>query len=145
MSDESDETRVSPFDDAEGRRSAEPGRLDDTLPDGPPPASPDDATKVAPRSDATSVMPPASGDRADSDDWAQSRANPVWSGRAEVRRPQPGRSGYDTDWSDASIPLGAPGQRDRWWMPIVVGVVVLVLLGVLALAVFLLVQKSEVE
>jgi pyruvate/2-oxoglutarate dehydrogenase complex dihydrolipoamide acyltransferase (E2) component len=142
MSDESDETRVSPFGDAEGRRSPEPGRPDDTLPDGPPPARPDDATKVTPRSDATSVMPPTSGGQADSDDWARSRANPVWSGRAEVRRPQPGRSGYDTDWSDVSIPVGEPDRRDRWWMPIVVGIVVLVLLGVLAWAIYVIVQNA---
>ena len=35
-----------------------------------------------------------------------------------------------------------PGQRDRWWMPIVVGIVVLLLLGVLAWAIYVIVQNS---
>ncbi|WP_433372645.1 PASTA domain-containing protein [Actinoplanes sp. CA-142083] len=126
MSDESDETRrVPPVDD-----STLPGeRLDDTLADDAsvtPAATPgDDATRVEP-----------------ADDWASSRAKPVWSGRAEVRSPQPGRTSYDTAWSDEPAPVAAPGQRDRWWMPIVVGIVVLLLLGVLAWAIYIIVQNA---
>ncbi|HEX5199607.1 MAG TPA: PASTA domain-containing protein [Actinoplanes sp.] len=166
MSDESDETRrVPPVDDSTipvddsttpADDSAPGGRLDDTLADdaevGPAPAD-DDATRVAPavsaRDDATRVQPGMSaGDDATrvapavgrDDDWAASRANPVWSGRAEVRSPLPGQASYDTDWSDA--PVAVPEQRDRWWMPIVVGIVVLILLGVLAWAIYLIVQNS---
>lgn len=119
MSEESDETRrVPPADDA-----TLPGkRLDDTVADGAPPASAND--------DATKVAAAASGD-----DWS------VWAGRAEVRPPRPGQSIYDTDWSDGPLPP-ARGQRDRWWMPIVVGIVVLLLLGVLAWAIYMIVQNS---
>jgi len=125
MSEESDETRRVPSaDDA-----TPPGkRLDDTIAD--------DATKVAPAASdeaATQVAPaarPTSGD-----DWS------VWSGRAEVRPPRPGQSIYDTDWSDGPAPP-RPGRSDRWWMPIVVGIVVLLLLGVLAWAIYVIVQNS---
>jgi hypothetical protein len=65
----------------------------------------------------------------------------VWSGRAEVRSPRPGQAIYDTDWSDAPVP--PPGQRDRWWLPIVVGIIVLILLGVLAWAIYVIVQNSD--
>ncbi len=82
---------------------------------------------------STSVMP------AVDDDWAPSRANPAWSGRAEVRTPQPGRGYPEVDWA-ASAP---PQQRDRWWMPIVVGIIALILLGVLGWAVYLIVQNSS--
>src|SRR4051812_8275670 len=113
MSDESDETRsFSPFDEteADGRpvRKSEP---DETLPAGE--AIKDDAptrSDAPTRPDATSVMPPAVGD-----DWAASRAKPVWAGRAEVRAPQPGRTSYDTDWQTGPTPEPDPGPRDRWW------------------------------
>jgi hypothetical protein len=184
MSDESDETRISPSSDPSsdpsGSASSDPSgsasrqrRLDDTVADGPsarddatrtgphaddatqiaprvdgpgaddatrvaPQVNPaDDATRVAPRADSTSVMPPTS------DEWAAGRTKPVWSGRAEVRPPQPGRTGYDVDWSDAPPPPPpGSGRGDRWWMPIVVGFVVLVMLGVLAWAIYLIVQNS---
>jgi hypothetical protein len=119
MSEESDETRrVPPADDA-----TLPGkRLDDTIADSASPG--DDATKVAP-----------AGPAASDDDWS------VWSGRAEVRPPRPAHSIYDTDWSGGPIP-STPGPRDRWWMPIVVGVIVLLLLGVLAWAIYVIVHNS---
>jgi PASTA domain-containing protein len=139
MSDESDETRsFSPLDetDTDGRPVRQP-ELDETRADGP--AVTDDATKVTPRVDATSVMPPAA-----DDDWAApSRGNPVWSGRAEVRPPQPGRTSYDTDWQTGPAPLATP--RDRWWMPIVVGIVVLILLAALGWGIYLIVQNSGDE
>jgi hypothetical protein len=79
--------------------------------------------------DATSVMPPAA-------------ANPAWSGRAEVRAPQPGQSTYyqeDVDW-----PAGPGPQepRDRWWMPILVGIIVLVLLAALGWGIYLIFQNA---
>ncbi|GIF24895.1 hypothetical protein BJ973_007154 [Actinoplanes tereljensis] len=139
MSDESDETRsFSPLDetDADGRPVRKP-ELDETQADGP--AVDADPTTVTPRADATSVMPPAA-----DDDWAApSRGNPVWSGRAEVRAPQPGRTSYDTDWQAGPPPV--PSERDRWWMPIVVGIIVLILLAALGWGIYQIVQNSGDE
>lgn len=124
MTDESDETkRVPPVDDA-----TQPD-LPTTVPDG------------------TAVLPSASSDLSAStsseDEWASSRGKPVWSGRAEVRGPR-ATSSYDTDWADdGPVPPPVPGQRDRWWMPIVVGIIVLILLGVLAWAIYLIVQNAD--
>jgi hypothetical protein len=154
MSDERDETRsFSPFDDATwaddagrpGRRRPDSPRGGDDdrtrvqPPDDPtrvqppddrtqvqPPAMDDDRTRVQP-ADATSVMPPAEGGAA-------------WSGRAEVRAPQPVQTDYQqvTDW-----PVGPEAQRnDRWWMPILVGIIVLVLLAALGWGIYLIVQNS---
>jgi PASTA domain len=158
MSDERDETRsFSPFDEtaadetraaglddtraagldetrAAGLDETRAAGLDETRAAGD--AVDDDATRVAPRPDATSVMPPAA------DDWAPSRANPVWSGRAEVRPPHPGRASYDTDWQTGSA--APPEQpKDRWWMPIVVGIVVLILLALLGWGAYMIVQNSK--
>jgi cytoskeletal protein RodZ len=72
-------------------------------------------------------MPPAGG-------------GPAWSGRAEVRAPQPGRTEYQqvTDWPAAP----ETSRNDRWWMPIVVGIIVLVLLAALGWGIYLIVQNS---
>ncbi|MEV6842061.1 PASTA domain-containing protein [Actinoplanes sp. NPDC051411] len=80
-----------------------------------------------PPADATAVMPPAEGGAA-------------WSGRAEVRAPQPGRTEYQqvTDWPAAP----ETPRNDRWWMPIVVGIIVLVLLAALGWGIYLIVQNS---
>jgi hypothetical protein len=121
MSEESDETRRTPPADA-----PLPGkRLDDTVADNMPPASPS--------GDATKATPAASPDD-----------RSVWAGRAEVRSPRPAQSIYDTDWSDAPMPP-TTGQRYRWWMPIVVGIIVLLLLGVLAWAIYVIVQNSGAQ
>jgi hypothetical protein len=164
MSDERDETRsFSPFDDATWAEDAGPGRRgrpddatrfqsparddapsarDDDQTQVAPPARGDDQTRVAPSTpdddrtrvqpgarptDATSVMPPAEGGKA-------------WSGRAEVRAPQPGRTEYQqvTDWPAAP----ETPRNDRWWMPIVVGIIVLVLLAALGWGIYLIVQNS---
>ncbi|MGK5679958.1 PASTA domain-containing protein [Actinoplanes sp. URMC 104] len=110
-------------------------RDDDTLDDvrRVPPVR-DDPTVVAGKPGSTAIMPPV-GD----DDWAASRANPAWQGRAEVRAPQPGRGYPEVDWA-ASAP---PAQRDRWWMPIVVGIIALILLAVLGWAIYLIVSDSS--
>lgn len=110
---------------------------DDTLDDARTvPAIRDEPTVVTNRPGSTAIMPPV-GD----DDWAPSRANPAWSGRAEVRPPQPGRGYPEVDWT-ASTPTGS---RDRWWMPIVVGIIALILLGVLGWAIYLILQDSGDE
>jgi cytoskeletal protein RodZ len=95
-----------------------------------PPA--DDATLPAKRLDDTVAEPASSS--------ADDRS--IWSGRAEVRSPRPAQSIYDTDWSDTGPLPTVSGRRDRWWMPIVVGIVVLLLLGVLAWAIYMIVQNS---
>jgi hypothetical protein len=98
----------------------------------------DDATRVqgdaaAKRPDATSVLPPAD------DDWAPARGNPAWTGRAEVRAPRPsGATLAPDDW--AVVPGREP--RDRWWMPILVGIIALLLLASLGFGLYLIVQNS---
>ncbi|MBU2670003.1 PASTA domain-containing protein [Actinoplanes bogorensis] len=123
---------VPPADD-EDTLPGKSRRDDDTLDDvRTVPTIRDEPTVVA--SGSTAVMPPV-GD----DDWAPSRANPAWSGRAEVRSPQPGRGYPEVDWAAA-----APAQpKDRWWMPIVVGIVALILLAVLGWAIYLIVRNSS--
>ena len=113
-----------------------------------PRAADDDATKVTPRapqSDATSVLPtaPIDGTRTDrhtrsTDNWADD-GDAVWSARAGVRPPRPG---YDdatsTDW--AAVPADEP--RGRWWTPIVVGIVALLLLALLGWGIYLIMQST---
>jgi cytoskeletal protein RodZ len=167
MSDERDETRsFSPFDDstwADDATRPGRGRSDDRFrrqsrtPDHrtqPQSGTPDDrtepqsrtagdSTRPQPRAvddptmvegpagrrmdDGTSVLPPAA-------------AEPAWSGRAEVRAPQPSQTTYqqEVDWPSGP----GPGRRDRWWMPIVVGIVVLVLLAVLGWGIYLIFQNA---
>jgi PASTA domain len=127
-----DETRVDrPFDD-----ETRVDRLsdDETRVDRPS----EDETVVdplAPGANPTSVMPPAS------EDWARSRANPAWSGRAEVRAPRPDTYQQVDEWPET---MGRE-PRDRWWMPIVVGIVALILLAALAFGLYLIVQNSGDE
>ncbi|NMO56781.1 PASTA domain-containing protein [Actinoplanes sp. TBRC 11911] len=168
MSDERDETR--PFtprhrDDDATRVGGFPAAEDDTRPHGPSGdetrvARPsDDETRVAPSygdksrpygdkrrpsddetvadplppaTNKTSVMPPVG------DDWAASRANPAWSGRAEVRAPNPATYQDADDWPNT---MGRE-PRDRWWMPIVVGIIALILLAALAVGIYLIMQNS---
>ncbi|XVU25525.1 PASTA domain-containing protein [Actinoplanes sp. CA-054009] len=107
---------------------------EDTLPGGTGPDDTLDDVRTVPafKDKPTTVMP--------TDDWAPSRANPAWSGRAEVRAPQPGRGYPEVDWAAADA---EPRGRDRWWMPIVVGVIALLLLGVLAWAIYVIVQNDD--
>ncbi|MFI7596390.1 PASTA domain-containing protein [Actinoplanes sp. NPDC049681] len=91
----------------------------------------DDATRVTPPAgDATAVYPAAQG----AENWADDEQ--VWAGRAGVRAPGPGDA-TRTDW--AAVPAEEP--RGRWWMPIVVGIVALLLLGVLSWGVYLILQS----
>nr|WP_221380909.1 PASTA domain-containing protein [Actinoplanes polyasparticus] len=126
---------VPPPDD-EDTLPGKGSRDDDTLDDARQvPTVQDEPTVVTNRPGSTAILPPVN------DDWAPSRANPAWSGRAEVRAPQPGRGYPEVDWAAAA----PPPQRDRWWMPIVVGIIALVLLAVLGWAVYLLVNTSSDE
>jgi hypothetical protein len=65
----------------------------------------------------------------------------AWSGRARVRPPRPGqgddRAGADwagNDWADET--------GDRWWMPIVVGTVALLLLALLIWGMYLIIKAT---
>ncbi|OJF14914.1 PASTA domain-containing protein [Couchioplanes caeruleus] len=93
----------------------------------------DDATTVyrAGGDDATAVYPPASGG-----EWADD--DQIWAGRAGVRRP---RSGADAAGDWALVPGDEP--QGRWWMPIVVGLVALLLLGTLSWGVWLIAQSTR--
>lgn len=122
MSD--DKTRqFSPFDDDD----------DDDDRTRVQPAAADDETVVAPdnQPDATNVMPKR--------DWAGDDA--AWAGRAQVRAPRPSREEWTTadDW----VATDPPEPRGKWWMPIVVGIVGLVLLGALGWGVYLIVSSDD--
>lgn len=135
-----DATRVGGFPAADETRLNRPSH-DETRVDGPSGDEtrvhrPSDDETVAdplpPQAGSTSVMPPAT------DDWAGSRANPAWLGRAEVRAPQPSTYREVDDWPET---MGR-APRDRWWMPIVVGIVAVILLAALAFGIYLIVQNS---
>lgn len=109
----------------------------------------DDATRVAPQvpgSDATSVLPAATDDGTrternprSTDNWADD-GDAVWSARAGVptRRPGSGDDFARTDW--AAVPADEP--RGRWWTPIAVGIIALLLLSLLGWGVYLIMQSS---
>jgi PASTA domain-containing protein len=150
MSDERDETR--PFTPRSGDETRPSGPSDDETRVSRPSGDEtrvvrpsDDETRVVrpsddetvadpppPQVDHTAVMPPAS------DEWAPSRANPAWSGRAEVRAPRPDTYQETGEWPPA---MGRE-PRAHWWMPIVVGIIALILLAALALGIYLIVQAS---
>jgi cell division septation protein DedD len=156
-----DETgEYSPFEDEDEIRPIGGPRKDDRTEQLPRVAADADSTRIlqaaddaatqvdatTPRSDATSVLPvtPADGTRTERyprsiDNWADDD-NQVWSARAGVRPPRPGYGGDDdgTDW--AAVPADEP--RGKWWTPIVVGIVGLLLLGLLGWGIYLIVQSS---
>ena len=127
--DDDDRTRVGPNHPQDGPRTGD----DRTRP--MPPVAGDDATVVTPggqRPDGTSVMPAAQ-------DWAeQDRA---WAGRAAVRPKRPDEYGTTVgDW-EAVPPPDEP--RGKWWMPILVGILALLLLALLGWGIYLIVQNSD--
>lgn len=145
-----DETsESSPFADEGGSRPNDGPRTGDEDADHteqlPRTAPDEDATQEstrAPRGDTTWELPATADpgapteryDRNTDDTWADG-AGPAWSGRAGVRP----RSGYaDDDWASASA-----GEPDgKWWMPILVGIIALLLLGLLGWGIYLIVQST---
>jgi hypothetical protein len=107
-----------------------------------------DATRVAPRapqSDATSVLPAAAGDGTrterdtrSTDNWADD-GNEVWSARAGVR---PRRPGYGDDSTSTDWALPDEEPHGKWWTPIAVGIVGLLLLSLLGWGIYLIVQSA---
>jgi hypothetical protein len=141
-----DETReFSARDDEDGSRPNDGPRTGDAETDRTeemPRGEPDDGvTQESPRTpprDTTAELPPAEDPRARTgryaDAWADDGGS-GWSGRAGVRPP----SGYDdADW--AAVNPDEP--HGRWWMPIVVGIVGLALLGLLGWGIYLIVQST---
>jgi PASTA domain len=93
-----------------------------------------DRTEPMPRTspDRTEPMPPVGRDGVD----PAAAGGSVWAARAEVRPPRPSDDFTPEDWA-----APAPGEpRGRWWMPIVAGIVVLILLALLGWGIWLIVQ-----
>jgi hypothetical protein len=115
----------------------------------PPAAGDTDRTQLFPPTaeDATSVIPAGATDGTrterhprSTDNWAD-EDDAVWSARAGVRPPRPGYGDEyaDTDWAD--VPADEP--RGRWWTPIAVGIVALLLLALLGWGIYLIVQSTS--
>jgi PASTA domain-containing protein len=124
--DEGDATGGSGWDhpDVDARSGDTTGRM--------PPA--DDPTALSPPVSgpgATSILPPVN--EADAGPGAA-----AWAGRAEVRPPQPG---YDTEPEWGPPPPSEP--RGRWWMPILIGIVALILLALLGWGIWLIVGAQD--
>ncbi|WP_433723436.1 PASTA domain-containing protein [Actinoplanes sp. CA-051413] len=153
-------------DDDERRRLDETGEYfpfaedEEVPPIGGPPK--DDRTAQLPRAaadvDRTQLFPPAADDAtsvipADATDGTRTERHPrstdnwaddgdaVWSARAGVRPPRPGYGDEyaGTDW--AAVPADEP--RGRWWTPIAVGIVALLLLALLGWGIYLIVQSTS--
>ena len=155
MSDDDQRRRLNetgeffPFTDEEEVRPIGGPRKDDgteLLPRAA--AADDDATRVtpqAPQGDATSVLPATSdGTHTErhtrsTDNWAED-GDAVWSARAGVR---PQRPAYRDDFAGTDWEVG-PGDepRGKWWTPIAVGIVGLLLLGLLGWGIYLIVQAG---
>ena len=121
-----DATRAAGFHPDGGPRSGDP--VTDRTQQMPPVPG-DDATVMTPR-DATSVMPPVR-------DGAEQDA--AWSGRAEVPLPRPEQYTV-TEWDTVPPPTE---PRGRWWMPIVLGILALLVLGALGWGMYLIAQNSD--
>lgn len=104
------------------------------LPDG-------DATQVIANGDQTAVIPPRGGRPAPGvDQTAVLPPTPAWAGRAEVRRPGAGgvRQAVPPDeWQDYE------DTGRRWWLPIVLGILGLLMLGVLGAGVWLIIRTQN--
>lgn len=133
--DEPDQTReYDPFAEDEASPPAgeeEAGEADRTA---QIPAADDETRQVPPASDETRRMPAA-------DETAPVPAQPAaWSGRAGVPQPDAGVRG------PAPMAWAGPEDDDRkWWMPIVLGIVALLLAGGLVAGIWLIYDANKVE
>ena len=109
------------------------------------PAADDDATTVtpqAPRSDATFDGTRTERYPRSTDNWADD--GEVWTARAGVRPPP--RPGYGEDLTDDDWSAGTADEpRGKWWTPIAVGIVGLLLLGLLGWGIYLIAQSDADE
>ena len=139
IADDDDATQASQNHPDDGPRSGDAWVFD--RPESPGATTPtervpqaDDPTAVTPRAagpGGTSIMPPVGGDAT----WGAAEA--PWSGRAEVRPPRPGEYA-SADW--ATEP--PPEPRGKWWMPIVIGIVGLVVLALLGWGIWLIARAQ---
>jgi hypothetical protein len=107
----------------------------DSRPGGPRSDDPTVLTPRAPgaaRAGETSAMPAAG----DDGEWGADGA--PWSGRAVVRPPRPGDYA-EPDWS--TEPPSEP--RGKWWMPILIGILGLLLLALLSWGIWLILQAQN--
>ncbi|SCG55917.1 PASTA domain-containing protein [Micromonospora humi] len=155
-----DATRAIPRDAAGGGNDADATRA---MPRGAAGGEDADATRAMPRDadatrampgdrggDATGVQPGGAGDDAtrplpggtSRPLDATSRQEPVgggaWSGRAGVPPPRP--AGYPEPGAEW---YGDEQAGRRWWMPILLGVLALVLIGLIALGVWLALRAAD--
>jgi hypothetical protein len=129
-----DDTRAMPAtpDDPRPAGADGPPAADDTrampgVPAGTPPAG-GDQTRAMPAAgaDQTRAMPPVAGE-------------PAWSGRAQVQPPRPAAGAGATTWETAEpMPEGR-----RWWLPVLLGVVALLLLGGVAFGTWYVTRSGE--
>ncbi|MEV0713420.1 PASTA domain-containing protein [Asanoa sp. NPDC050611] len=148
--------RTAPFDPIrDDDEPATDGRTDDAaaetqrLPD-----DPDRTARIEPTADdRTTQMSPVDRGVPPEDDRttriqqstprnATPPEDPAWAGRAGV--PERGGPGEPPDDGppDGYEPA-APGGGSRWWMPILIGIIALVLLGVLAFGLWLILRGDD--
>ncbi|MFJ6196856.1 PASTA domain-containing protein [Micromonospora sp. NPDC092111] len=131
-----DETRPLPRSDDATRplpRSDGPSRpspTDDAT--RPLPAHPHDPSHPSPSGDATRPLPPTGGAA-----HAEPTGAPVWSGRAGVPPPRPAEPGEPAEW------YGEEQRGRRWWTPILLGVLALLLFGLLGTGLWLALRAAD--
>jgi hypothetical protein len=134
--DEPDQTReFDPFADDDAEEQAAGGEAD-TDPDRTAqlPAAQGETRQMPAAGDETRQLPAA-------DETAQVPTQPpAWSGRAGVPPPDATvlRGPAPTEWAP-------PDDGGRWWMPIVLGIVALLLLGGLIAGIWLIYNANKVE
>jgi hypothetical protein len=108
-----------------------PSRPDETV---ALPTDPDRTTAMPAASDGMTTVGPAIGGLAGAD-------RTPWAGRAGVPPPKPPVRGAvpDEDWG----PDDHPGAGGRWWMPILLGLVALLLIGALAYGIWLILDSRD--
>ncbi|GAA1849590.1 PASTA domain-containing protein [Asanoa iriomotensis] len=148
--------RTAPFDpirdqDGKDENGGDAAAETQPLPDDPDRTArieptPDDRTTQISPADRTNGVPPAD-DRTTRIQRTGPRdatppADPAWAGRAGV--PRPGGPGEPPDDGppDGYEP-GPPDGGSRWWMPILIGFIALVLLGVLAFGLWLILRGDN--
>lgn len=141
---EPDQTReFDPFADEDRPDEGGPdkGGPDDQKPDEPGPAA--DETARLPAADETAPMPLADGTGIlpSAAQTTQLPATPgSWSGRAGVPPPEAAtvRGATPPEWEPID-----EGDGKRWWMPIVVGIIALLLAGGLIAGIWLIVRADD--
>lgn len=133
-----DTGRFDPFVDDEAEPPRPPAAGETAImPGGLPAGGSGDETRQIPpsgerpRLDQTRMIPPVTGDGGE-----------IWSGRAEVRAPRP--VPMDSTAVGGWAPVAAE-PRGKWWMPILIGVAALLLVGLVGYGVFVLTSGSGTE